>query len=132
MDGRQEVAPCSEEEIELRACTVVAVEQLRTAVASIMRLSSKEPAKVPPLPAGAVDGIPLEGGNESRGGVQKRKSTEIEAAVGLQSASMVSMSVSASAVKLPNSVQLDWWLWKQGEANIANHPPHHRTLTIFY
>lgn len=31
-----------------------------------------------------------------------------------------------------NSVLLDWWLWEVGERNIAQHRPHHRTLTTFY
>ena len=35
------------------------------------------------------------------------------------------------AVKL-HSVQLDWWLWEQGERQRRSHPPHHRTRTIFY
>ena len=30
------------------------------------------------------------------------------------------------------SVQLDWWLWEEGEANLDSIGPHHRTLTVFY
>ena len=36
------------------------------------------------------------------------------------------------AGRLPNSVQLDWWLWEQGERARQQHRPHHRTLTIYY
>lgn len=32
----------------------------------------------------------------------------------------------------PPSVHIDWWLWEWGEAHRDQHPPHHRTLTIFY
>ena len=32
----------------------------------------------------------------------------------------------------PCAVQLDWWLWHQGERERKQHPPHHRTLTVFY
>ena len=38
----------------------------------------------------------------------------------------------ANTGRLPNSVQLDWWLWEQGERARLQHRPHHRTLTIFY
>ena len=34
-------------------------------------------------------------------------------------------------VKL-HSVQLDWWLWEEGERQRKSHPPHHRTRTLFY
>lgn len=30
------------------------------------------------------------------------------------------------------SVTLDWWLWEEGERNVARHRPHHRTLTTYY
>lgn len=40
---------------------------------------------------------------------------------------------SADAAALgPTAVQLDWWLWEQGERNRHRHRPHHRTLTIYY
>ena len=35
------------------------------------------------------------------------------------------------SVKL-HSIQLDWWLWEEGEKMRKEHPPHHRTHTIFY
>lgn len=31
-----------------------------------------------------------------------------------------------------HNLQMDWWLWEQGERLRKEHPPHHRTLTIFY
>lgn len=31
-----------------------------------------------------------------------------------------------------HSIQLDWWLWEQGERMRKQHPPHHRSQTIFY
>jgi hypothetical protein len=33
---------------------------------------------------------------------------------------------------VPTAVQIDWWLWHQGEKSRHSHPPHHRTMTIFY
>ncbi|EFJ39686.1 hypothetical protein VOLCADRAFT_120119 [Volvox carteri f. nagariensis] len=73
---RREVIPAgSPEEVEIRACTVAAVERLREAIAHKF------------LGTGA---------------------------------------------QLPHAIQLDWWLWEIGERDRATHPPHHRTLTIFY
>ena len=31
-----------------------------------------------------------------------------------------------------HSVQLDWWLWGEGEKNRSVHRRHHMTRTIFY
>lgn len=98
MDGCLELSPGSEEEVELRACTVAAVEQLRQALAA-----HKSPASRVEPPSAALDAE----AREHRSG-------------------------SEAAAVLPNSVQLDWWLWEQGEAKRASHPPHHRTLTIYY
>jgi len=30
------------------------------------------------------------------------------------------------------SIHLDWWLWNEGERMREQHPPHHRTRTIYY
>lgn len=30
------------------------------------------------------------------------------------------------------SIQLDWWLWAEGERMRAQHPPHHRVWTVYY
>ena len=38
----------------------------------------------------------------------------------------------ADAAGAVNSVQLDWWLWEEGERQRREHRPHHRTLTVFY
>lgn len=70
IDEGEEVLPGSEEEIEIRAATVQAVELLRNALAERGRRLL--------------------------------------------------------------SVELDWYLWRRGEAMQATLPPHHRTLTIYY
>ena len=75
MDNLQELPAGSEEEVEIRACTVQAVECIRAVL-------------------------------EDRCG---RKDCP-----------------------LPHSVQLDWYLWEQGEQQRANSPPHHRTVTTYY
>lgn len=70
IDGGFEVAAGAEEEVELRACCIVATERLRELLAA-------------------------------------RTGSEVL------------------------SIQLDWWLWKQGEATLAMRS-HHKTRTIFY
>jgi len=30
------------------------------------------------------------------------------------------------------SIEIDWFLWQRGEANLTKLPPHHRCLTIYY
>lgn len=78
IDSLEELPPGSEEEIEIRAATVVAIERIRTAV-----------------------------GNKVGNGLAGKK-------------------------KGPPSVHLDWALWEIGEAQRAQHRPHHRTLTVYY
>ncbi|KXZ54661.1 hypothetical protein GPECTOR_4g727 [Gonium pectorale] len=70
------IAAGSEEEVEVRACTVAAVEALREAIAA------------------KYLGVP--------------------------------------GAQLPHAIQLDWWLWELGERERKSHPPHHRTLTVYY
>eukprot|EP00798_Chlamydomonas_sp_ICE-L_P019267 gene19267-25904_t len=84
MEKRQTFCPGSEEEIELRAASVLAVELFREAIRSHFGSMASE-----------VGG----------GGLQ---------------------------YGLPTSVQLDWWMWEIGENSKHEHPPHHRTLTMFY
>ncbi|PNW81142.1 hypothetical protein CHLRE_07g344150v5 [Chlamydomonas reinhardtii] len=73
---REQIPAGSEEEVEIRACTVVAVEQLREAIAAKF--------------------------------------------------------LGTAGAQLPHAIQLDWWLWELGERERKNHPPHHRTLTVYY
>ncbi|GLC34374.1 hypothetical protein PLESTB_000736000 [Pleodorina starrii] len=75
VERREMIAAGSAEEVEIRACTVVAVERMREAIAHKF------------LGTGA---------------------------------------------QLPHAIQLDWWLWELGERDRKTHPPHHRTLTVYY
>lgn len=72
VDGGEVLAPGSDEEVEIRACTVVAVERLRAAL-------------------------------EAR----------------------------SNGSNVPSSVELDWWLWEEGEKR-RDQETHHRTVTIYY
>ncbi|GFR50471.1 hypothetical protein Agub_g12522, partial [Astrephomene gubernaculifera] len=73
---REQLPAGGEEEVEIRACTVVAVERLREGLADKFR--------------------------------------------------------DTPGAQVPHAIQLDWWLWEEGERQRKQHPPHHRTLTIFY
>ncbi len=75
VDSLQELPAGCEEETEIRACTVQAVEHIRAAL-------------------------------------EERCSRE--------------------SCPAPHSVQLDWFLWEQGERQRTKGPPHHRTVTTFY
>ena len=75
VECRVELPAGSKEEVEIRACTIWAVEQIMTALRA----------------RHCRDGSPV-----------------------------------------PHSVQLDWYLWEQGERQHMSAPPHHRTITHFY
>ncbi|KAF6259077.1 hypothetical protein COO60DRAFT_1270304 [Scenedesmus sp. NREL 46B-D3] len=62
-----------------------------------------------------------------------------EAEIELRAASIVAVELlkdaaNAQLLQPPQllSIQLDWWLWHEGERMRAQHPPHHRTMTIYY
>lgn len=83
MDQQQELPAGSEEELEIRGCSIEAVERLRAAVEALNRdAAAAAEGTQPPAPL--------------------------------------------------LSIQLDWWLWHQGEQARDTHPPHHRTWTIYY
>ena len=75
MDSLQELPAASEEEVEIRACTIQAVERIKATL-------------------------------KERHGMED--------------------------CPLPHSIQLDWFLWEQGERQRMTSPPHHRTVTSFY
>lgn len=126
---RQELAPGSEEEVELRACTVAAVEQLRQALAAnhFVETGVKTHSAAPLAKGDAETDLELRGG-----GVTERKTESIGIAVSQDAESRENLSCTGGDDALPNSVQLDWWLWEQGEKKRASDPPHHRTLTTYY
>jgi hypothetical protein len=92
--------PGSEEEVEIRAATVVGVERLRTALKR--RIEADVEGCAAATEAAADGGGSVEVGESGPGPV------------------------------VPNAVQLDWWLWTQGERQRATHPTPHHCLTIFY
>lgn len=83
VDSGQEIPSGSEEELEIRAASIVAVEQLKDAANKLLQVQHQ-----------AED------------------------------------SGSAEASQLL-SIQLDWWLWQEGERMRSDHP-HHKTWTIYY
>ena len=86
IDTYQELLPSSEEEIEIRASTVIVVEKIRQKLNRLLHH-------------------------------QQQKD--------------VSSSPSTTSLLL-TSVEIDWYLWQEGEERKDNLLPHHRVNTIFY
>ena len=113
---RQEVAAGSEEEVEIRAASIVAVERIKEAIHARWGLA--------------------------QGGLEGGPTTETPAAGVAAAGESEGIATAAGpcgvvqrprpGLRLPLTIQLDWWLWEQGEKSRASHPPHHRTLTIYY
>lgn len=86
----KELPSGSEEEVEIRAASIMAVEQLKHAANKLLQQRHEQTQQ-------QEDGD--EGGERS-------------------------------AFQLL-SIQLDWWLWAEGERMRSEHP-HHKTWTIYY
>ncbi|KAL6761190.1 hypothetical protein V8C86DRAFT_2537458 [Haematococcus lacustris] len=197
VQARQQLMPGSEQEVEIRAATVVAVEQMRRLLAARISASTSTPGLAPNpsptqatapasasvsgpvssspdpstlqppaawadsdtvghasaaprtlrgpppsnlqgthcLPHGACTPDPS-GGSAVPGGTPPSNGscTEIKERAGaegnvpeeLGSGSQASAGVEVLAITL------DWWLWEWGERCRAEHPAHHRTLTVYY
>lgn len=87
VDSGQELACGSTEEVEIRAASILAVEQLKQAANKLLQAQHQQD---------------LQQGSSS----------------------------STDAFQLL-SIQLDWWLWQEGERQRTEHP-HHKTWTIYY
>jgi hypothetical protein len=150
VDLQGEVGAGSADEVELRACTVAAVEQLRTLLnrklmgRSLSEVSGSGPVlvatgSVPASPAGGAGGVLL-GASTSRG----LASPLLASITAPPAASPSSFSLStagsdpgaaaAPAIRASpvTSVELDWFLWGEGEKRKDKLLPHHRTNTMFY
>lgn len=108
-------SPCT------HACAVVAVDQVRQAIAN--RLAQQ-----------AAQQQQGQSSAESRDGQQETEgSTEAGAATGGAGGSAASPGSRPQVpLRPPTSIEVDWWLWEQGEKNRRSHRPHHRTLTVYY
>jgi hypothetical protein len=105
VDSGQIIPSGSEEEIELRAASVLAVEQLKHAANALLQ-------------AQHCQGQGQQQGGSSSGATVPASSAEVS---------------SSSTDEVPQllSIQLDWWLWQEGERERSKHP-HHKTWTIYY
>lgn len=107
VDKHVPITAGSEEEIELRACTVVAVEEIRKA-----------------LQQGLGNCLPAEA-KDSRDQETPKSATETA------SGGLNRQSAGEERIEV-NSVLIDWWLWETGEAQRNGPNAHHRTITTFY
>lgn len=116
VDSGQIIPSGSEEEIELRAASVLAVEQLKQAANALLQ-ARHHPGQ------GQQQGCP------SSSADAPANSAGDAAGVAERSTDMPSSS--AEGVPQLLSIQLDWWLWQEGECERSKHP-HHKTWTIYY
>lgn len=93
----EELPAGSEEELEIRAASIVAVERLKEAANVLLQARSTD---------------------EQQEGAQ-------------QPGTLSSQAGSSKEAPQLLSVQLDWWLWQEGERVRSEHP-HHKTWTIYY
>eukprot|EP00887_Chlorella_sp_A99_P005463 scaffold1.g5463.t1 len=105
-----EQAPGSREEVEIRACTVEAVERLRVAIEARLRREARR-----------AEQAARQGGGEDEGAWQAGRAAGRE-----EGAEPLSCTPEVL------SLAVDWWLWEEGERNIARHRPHHRIRTVYY
>lgn len=149
IEAKQQIPPGSEEEIEIRACTIVAVEQLRHAIAR--RFGAELGSSSSGAAGEAAAGEAVAAGQVAAGGAGAEEAAA-EATAGATGAKATAGAAPAGGAVtgtsagqgagvgaggkltrgVPCAVQLDWWLWHEGERERERHPPHHRTLTIFY
>ncbi len=173
VDSQQELPAGSEEECEIRAATIVAMERLRTEVLALARAKRRDQrrerraaekataasaaaasAAAASAAAPAGKGDKVEG--EVKEGAEVEKGAEA-AATGDEAAAEAEEESKADELEKEEaaaeqqeeedaeeadsgdeedeellSIHLDWWLWGVGEKARSEHPPHHRTLTIYY
>lgn len=104
VDSHTPLAAGTDEEIELRACTVVSVEEIRKALQERFEEESSD---------GSIGGDVQTSKYE---GASKYDSREAQ----------------PEALPQINSVAVDWWLWEMGEKHRDGPDAHHRTITTFY
>jgi Potential Queuosine, Q, salvage protein family len=140
VDSQQRLPAGSEMEIEIRACTIAAVEMLRGALDA--RLQSANTAASLGSESTAAASSPL--GN-AVGMTGAAAASSSPAATAMIPAAVAKSAWSAGDGDLDSrngaleqcsqgvtAVAVDWWLWGKGEAQRDTAPPHHRTLTIYY
>lgn len=135
VDSRQEIAPGSEMEVEIRACTIAAVEALRRALGA--RLSDKVPAAGPSSEAESTSTQAVRGAaaHSKTATADHREPAFAAGGAAAAGAAAVDGSGALYSHAAPagvTAVAVDWWLWGRGEAERESAPQHHRTLTIYY
>ncbi|GFH19570.1 queuosine salvage protein, partial [Haematococcus lacustris] len=139
VQARQQLMPGSEQEVEIRAATVVAP-PAAWADSDTVGHASPAPRTLPPSNLQGTHGLPYgactpdpSGGSTVPGGTPPSNGscTEIKEMAGakgnLPEESGSGGQASAGVEVL--AITLDWWLWEWGERCRAEHPAHHRTLT---
>lgn len=140
VNSRQQIPAGSEMEVEIRACTIAAVEMLRGALDA--RLQPADPA----TSLGSKSAAATQSSLRSPAGMAAAAAgSSSPAATAITPVAVASSAGSAGEGGLDScegaleqcsqgttAVAVDWWLWGKGEAQRDTAPPHHRTLTIYY
>lgn len=115
VDGRRQLAAGGQAEVEIRAATVAAVEQVRP----------------PARPALRALGPQRRGSRAARWPADPQAPCAALQLKGAVRAQLAAQGRGDEAAQL-NSVLLDWTLWEEGERSRSRHRPHHRVLTVYY
>ncbi|GBF97280.1 hypothetical protein Rsub_09971 [Raphidocelis subcapitata] len=125
VEASEQLPAGGEEECEIRAATVTAVERLRAAAEAL-----EAEARAAAARKQAAKG---EGAGEGEGGGGGGEAGEEGGSEGAGAGGAGDGDSGGGEEAEPLlSIHVDWWLWGRGEAARAEDPPHHRTLTIYY
>jgi Potential Queuosine, Q, salvage protein family len=135
VDSQQQMTAGSEMEIEIRACTIVAVEMLRCALDAQMQ-STDATAASPGSEWTAASIVQRSTAGLTGGAGGSSPATTAADPMMEAGSTEEHLDNRKSAPEQPRqgvtAVLVDWWLWGRGEAQRDTAPPHHKTLTIYY
>lgn len=125
--SRQEVAAGSEMECQIRAASIVAVERIRQRLQNKLAKELEDSAQTAPSPEFEQPATSSKSTDAANSSAQQQQQQQQDA--GLPSCRRGNGLHNAPQVL---SIHIDWYLWELGERNMRAHPPHHRTLTVYY
>ena len=136
VDSQQQIPAGSEMEVELRACTIAAVEMLRHALDARLQLASPAASSPGSEPKASESALHSTAGTKGAAGGTSPAAIATEPAAMAKAPGKDSLesrkSESEQCSQGVTAVAVDWWLWGRGEAQRDIAPAHHRTLTIYY
>ncbi len=141
VDSQRQIPAGSEMEVEIRACTIAAVEMLQRALDARLQSAlpaatslSSEPtaAHCAPQSTAGIPSVAAGGGNSPAATAKGPAAVAASTGSAGKEFSDDGQSAGGQRSQGVTAVAIDWWLWGRGEAQRDTAPPHHRTLTIYY